>query len=137
MSAPVSRRALLGAASLAVASRVLPGAAACAVAKVPTSVLASVMALDVEWGAWMTEAEAFTSDEACDARIPERWRIGRIEAALRDAVPTDLRDLAARVLVLSGEGDGGLPDPPTLECASIVGRDFAKLPRGLFENEAA
>jgi hypothetical protein len=50
---------------------------------------------------------------------------------------TDLRDLAAKVVVLSGEGCFWLPDSVTLECAALVGRDFDKLPRCLFRDEAA
>jgi hypothetical protein len=59
----------------------------------------------------------------------------RIEDAIRDAPLADLRDLAVKALVLTGEGCWALPDATILECAALVGHDFAKMPRCLFERD--
>ena len=61
---------------------------------------------------------------------PERHRI---EDAILAEPPNDLRDLAIKVLVNSGEGAWALDDKLTLELAKLAGRDFGSLPRCLFE----
>jgi hypothetical protein len=61
----------------------------------------------------------------------------RIEAAMKAEPVTGHRDLAMKVVVLSGEGSWGLPNETTRECARIAGRSFDKMPRCLFEDEGA
>jgi len=75
------------------------------------------------------EASSDVPDEVADALDPERHRISDAILAER---PSDLRDRAIKVLVNSGEGCFGLDDALTLECATLAGRDFGKLPRCLF-----
>ena len=91
------------------------------------------------WEALQDEASAAAdanpdqADEEWSAREPERRRI---EAVIAAESPTDLRDLAMKVLVNSGEGTSPPDTWLTLECAALAGRDFAKLPRCLFTEDA-
>lgn len=102
---------------------------------VPVPAETPVLRLFRQWVAWMERANVRDlTDEAYEALCPER---DRIEAALEAAEATDLRDLAAKVLVLSGEGSWAIPDRLVLDCARIAGRDAAKLPRCLFKDRAA
>lgn len=93
------------------------------------------MRLYREWEAMIDECNGTNmTDEEWEARSPARHRL---ENAIKTEPPTDLRDLAAKVVVLSSEGTWALPNETALECARLVGRDFGKLPRCLFIEEAA
>lgn len=94
------------------------------------------MTHDAAEAAWKAvEGQGYTVEDAATAPFDEERR--RIEEALLAEPVTDLRDLAMKVLVESGEGCFGLSVPTTLEVAALAGRDFAKMPRFLFEKEEA
>ena len=69
-------------------------------------------------------------DAVCASFDPERHRI---EDAIRDTPATDMRDLAVRVMVLSGDGCWGVPNALILECAHFAGRALATLPGCVIE----
>lgn len=78
--------------------------------------------------------EVSAAEENIYATLGEERRA--IEAAILAEPTTDLRDLAIKVLVNSGEGCFALDDVLTIECARIAGRDFDKMPGCLFEGDA-
>lgn len=97
-----------------------------------------MMALFHEWEA----AQAFYNGPEAQ-KLPEevynaRWLplSDEFETRAKTTPATDLRDMAAKVLILSDEGMGSLPKATILECATLVGRDHAKLPRCLQQEEA-
>ena len=79
------------------------------------------------------DANPDQADEEWSAREPERRRI---EAALAAERSTNMRDLAIKVLVNSGEGTSPPDRWLTLECAALAGRAVDKLPSFLFTGDA-
>lgn len=71
------------------------------------------------------------TDEEIEGLDAQRWPV---EDLILTEPATNLRDFAIKVLVNTVEGTFGLDDVLTLECARLAGRDFAKLPRCLFES---
>lgn len=111
----------------------VPAALAAGSAPALASTESPIVRLFREWEALMDLANRRgLTDEEGDALDQQR---GPIQAALLAEPATDLRDLAIKVLVDSGEGTFGLQNMLTLECATLAGRDFAKLPRCLFKEE--
>ncbi|EYD76779.1 hypothetical protein Rumeso_01737 [Rubellimicrobium mesophilum DSM 19309] len=85
-----------------------------------------------EWEAAMERCCApGLSDEEGDALDKDLRH--PLEDAIATATPTDMRDLAIKVVIGSGDGCWGLDDALTLECAAIAGRNFDQLPRCLFK----
>ena len=133
MSAPLtSRRALLtGAAVLSIAPLAASAGAMPFLAVEPQT---PIRALFRQWEALIDQASVpGLPDEEAEALDARRYPV---EQAIAAEPATDLRDLAIKVLVNTGEGCFGLDDAITLECASLAGRDFGKLPRCLFEEAA-
>ena len=99
-----------------------------------------VMRLFCEWEALLDAQEAAyeavkgqgmeAEDAVYEATAPDRRRI---EEAMEAAPVTALQDLAAKIIVLSGDGTWCPPNAVFLECAALAGRDLDKLPRCLFE----
>ena len=126
----LTRRSLLRASPALLAPVAL---ASCATEVLSAPAETPIMALYRQWEALADASNApGLTDEQAEAFDPDRWRI---ERAIRAEPATDLRDLAAKVLVISGEGVFGLDAATTFECARLVGRDFGKLPRILFEED--
>lgn len=145
---PTSRRALLKGAALltAVPVAAVGGVPVFDVVGEPEPIIpeSPIMRIYRQWEALLDETEIAweavkeqgieAEDAVYAAREPDRRRI---EEALLAEPATTLHDLAAKVVVLTGEGGWAIPDETVLECAAIVGRDFAKMPRRLFEKEAS
>lgn len=128
MTSHTSRRAFLAATPAALA---LSAASALATTETP------IQRLFRRWVELMdasNTAGRSLSDKEWAALQPERHDV---EEAILAESPTDMRDLAMKVLVSSGEGCFAISDVLTLECAQIAGRNFDRMPRCLFEKESA